>query len=174
MHYRIATALVVFVALIGLPAPAAFAAPNPLLAKSCTVGQDTTPAHVMTNDNSAVGIAFPGPGNQAIVTTSPARTSFKCVDPADGYVIHDQRGHCLRMRDASNNFAVMEESSCNDSDNNERFVPFLDLHNSQLEEFLNIGTGDYLGVVCGVQNGWKIWGVSGASGTCFNWRVNYL
>lgn len=168
MRYRSLVILVAFIAVIGLSAPAAFAESNP----SPTHGNGITatvagPFHIIANDNTSVGITYPGTGDQATITSNPG-TSYLEGATASTWVIHNSNGNCLRMRDANNNYAVMEESGCNTSDKNEQFVWTIPNSTSQ---FKNVATGQYLGVSCPAKNGNKVWGVTGNSGTCYNWQM---
>src|SRR5438128_289054 len=68
-------------------------------------------------------------GPQATVTnifdtSGPSNLYFKCASGTGiiEYVIHNNNGNCLRMRDANNGYAVMEERGCTTTDLNERFV----------------------------------------------------
>jgi hypothetical protein len=177
MHYRIAVVLAMLIALTGLAAPAAFADPQ-LPINSCTVGHNYGPYILLANDNQGLGITFPGPGNQATVTSilppgSPSNISFQCVSGTGiiEYVIHNSNGNCLRMRDANNGYAVMEESGCNTNDLSERFVVHGPGTNGSKDTFQNDGEGRWLGVSCGVQDGWKVWGVRNVSGNCLKWLL---
>jgi hypothetical protein len=74
------------------------------------------------------------------------------------------------MRGAGNGHAVIEENGCTTRDGNERFAWF-QVGSGNLYEFQNVATGEWLGVSCPAKNGNKVWGVSGATGTCFNWLL---
>ena len=177
MHYRIAVALATFMVLTSLTVPAASAAPQ-LPINSCTVGHDYGPYILLANDNQSLGIHFNGPGTQATVTdlfdtNGPSNLYFKCVSGQSiiEYVIHNNNGNCLRMRNAANGYAVMEENGCNSTDLQERFVPHGPGADGSKNIFQDDGEGQWLGVICGVQDGWKVWGVRNASGTCLNWLL---
>jgi hypothetical protein len=155
-------------AVIGLTAPAAFAGPNLSPVNGNHIGATFGPFHFITNVNQSVGINYPGTGSQVIVTTSPGNSYIESVDGGNVYVIHNSNGNCLRMRNGNNGFAVIEESGCTTSDNNERFTWLQNINNPQLYAFQNIATGRYLGVPCSAGNGSKVLGVTGAAGTCFS------
>lgn len=160
MRYRIFGILAALMTVIGLWAPAvAFAGTSP-------------PYHLMTNDNSSVGITYPGPGNQATITSNPGKTYFE----ADGeyakvtaFVIHNHNGNCLRMRDKNHSYAVMEEKTCDLRDNNERFLQVTCPTCNQRYSYLNVATHAYLSVSCPAKNGNKVWGTTNLNGTCVNW-----
>jgi hypothetical protein len=147
-------------AVIGFSAPAAFASDGPY--------------HIMTNDNPYVGITYPGVGDQATITSNPGKSYIVPAGTINGqtvYYIRNSNGHCLRMRDANNNYAVMEESTCSFSDHNELYYQNPDLINNT-DTFDNVSTRYLLGESCPANDGNKIWGVSGASGTCFRWQLH--
>jgi hypothetical protein len=129
------------------------------------------PFHIMTNDNHSVGITYPGAGNQATITTNPGNSHVTQLGGGIVY-IHNDNGNCLRMRDAANSFAVMEESGCSqNTDPNERWVFLVGANNSQLFAFQNVATGQFLGVTCPAKDGNKVWGEPNQSGTCINWLL---
>jgi Ricin-type beta-trefoil lectin domain-like len=168
MRYRILAIFGALTAILSLSAPAAsgssnLSSANPVPMALCD------PCYFWANDNTSVGITYPGIGNQATVTTSPGNSTV--MELSSGYVmIQNNNGNCLRMRDANNGYAVMEEEGCNSGDNNELFSTGYDIQGNYVYwVFQNVATGRYLGVACGVQNGWKLWGESGASGTCYRW-----
>jgi hypothetical protein len=122
------------------------------------------PVQILTNDNNSVGITYPGIGEQATITSQPG-TSY-VIEESTYFIIRNSNGNCLRMRDANNNYAVIEENGCRLGDHNERFL--LNFTGNTVT-FYNIGTGYYLGESCPAKNGNKIWGESGDSGTCVQW-----
>jgi hypothetical protein len=177
MRYRIAVVLATLMVLTGLTAPAASAA-SQLPISSCTVGHDYGPYILLANDNQGLGIHYNGPGTQATVTSifdtnGPSNLYFQCVSGSYivEYVIHNHNGNCLRMRNASNGYAVMEESGCNTTDLQQRFVPSGSGCSGCVIAFQDDGEGQMLGVTCGVQDGWKVWGEPDVSGSCFRWLI---
>lgn len=131
---------------------------------SAVSGTNYGPIQILTNDNASLGITYPGTGHQATITSQPGNSYV--IQESTYYIIRNSNGNCLRMRDANNSYAVMEESGCNLGDNNERF--HLE-YTGNTVAFYDIGTGYYLGESCPAKNGNKIWGESGASGTCVQW-----
>lgn len=124
------------------------------------------PIQILTNDNNSVGITYPGTGKQATITSQPGNSYV--IDEGTYYIIRNSNGNCLRMRDANNSYAVMEESGCQLGDNNEHFrLTFLTGSNTVL--FYDVGTLRYLGESCPAKNGNKIWGEPDSTGTCIQW-----
>jgi hypothetical protein len=157
-----------------LSAPAASASQenrNSLAQQSAGLSAPETSFHLLTNsDNQRVGLAYPGVGHQAIVSTSPGSTSVTYISGSNvWFVVHNSNGNCLRMRDASYVYAVMEEKGCNPSDSQEQFQ-WLQSDVSDVRALQNRGTGYVLGVEpCPAENNAKVFGESGASGQCDNW-----
>jgi hypothetical protein len=177
MRFRIGVILVALMALTGLSAPVAFASshlpsagPDLPLTPGCTVGTTYGPWDLVPNVNPAVGVTYPGVGKQATVTSNSGSTYFKCLGGGGTYDIYNSNGNCLRMRDGNNGYAVMEESGCNESDEAELFNAYQG-SGTGLVIFQNIATLRYLGVACPGEDGWKIWGETGATGTCVNWGL---
>lgn len=171
MRYRILAILAALMTVIGLSASAAAAAPRLSPVNGKYVKQIRPllgPYHLTTNDNPSVGITYPSPGNQATITTNPGNSHITRL--GGGFVtIHNDNGNCLRMRNASSSYAVMEEKGCNRRDNNEVYIWLV---NGDLNAFENVATHQFLGVSCPAKNGNKMWGVTGDPGTCFNWLIN--
>lgn len=172
MRYRILAVLAALTAAIGLAAAAAPAASAAVSARYVRyITPRLGPYNIMTNDNHSVGITYPGPGNQATITTNPGNSHVTQL--GGGIVtIHNDNGNCLRMRDAANSFAVMEESGCSPStDANERWVFEVNSNDPQLFAFKNVATGQFLGVTCPAKNGNKVWGEPNQAGTCIQWLL---
>jgi hypothetical protein len=153
--------------LLGLAAPSAFASDNPtLLAVNC---QDIEGVyHLMTNINQNIGIDFQGTGNLTKVTTTPGDSHIQCTGVSDYLEIFNNSGNCIRMRDASNNYTVIEEVNCEPSNPNYEFQAFTDGKGHY--EFLNEGfTGRFLAVSCTGNSGSQVFGVLDQTGTCINW-----
>jgi hypothetical protein len=174
MRYRIPALLVAAMALVGLSAPVALASSQPqsLLASSCTVGTNTVKFHVESNDAKGLYVHYNGSGKIATVTTAPTDIYFKCVvSSPPTYVIHNASNRCIRMRDASNNYTVLEESACNDGDSNYQFYVKQGT-SSDLFVFDNVHfSSRFLGVNCPAKNGKRIRGVKNAPGNCDNWLL---
>jgi len=181
MRYRIPVILVAVMALIGLSAPAALAGPNlshlrPARSLSlalsvdipvtCTNGRTYGPYHLMTNVDQSLGIHYPGPVNQAIVTSGPGDSYFYCFHGA--YFIHNANGNCLRMHDASSGYAVFEQNGCDHSNGGEEWIPSHGT-SSGLRLFLNVQRLRYLGVPCFILPGDGVFGYLDAPGNCVNW-----
>jgi hypothetical protein len=182
MRHRIPVIVVTILALIGLAAPAASAAsrPHPLIAGA--VPSDIVPIscasflgvtyHIMSNDDSSVGIDYQGTGKLTKVTTSPGDSNLTCVNSSSDYTdIHNNAGNCIRMRDASNNYTMIEETGCISGDANYQFQAYLNTSNG-LVLFQNIHFGKWLGVNCPVRNGKRVRGVHNAPGNCDSWILN--
>jgi hypothetical protein len=174
MRYRIPALLVAAMALIGLSAPVALASSQPqsLLASSCKVGTNTIKYHVESNAGKGLYVHYNGSGKIATITTTPTDIYFKCVvSSPPTYVIHNAFNHCIRMRDASNNYTVLEEGTCNDGDSNYQFNVEQGSSTS-LVVFENVHfPTKFLGVNCPARNGKRIRGVNNAAGNCVNWQL---
>jgi hypothetical protein len=173
MRYRISAILLTLMALVGLSAPAAFAAPQAQLPANCSQGQ-TYPAsgsfHIIANANTSVGITYHGPGNLITVNDPPGDSIFICVNPPNTYVIHNAAGNCFRMRDASNDYTVIEETGCLDDNTNYRFQAFN--IGSGHYQFENVHFGRWLGTTdCPPVNGSTVLGVPNAGGNCLTWLL---
>jgi len=179
MRYRIPVILVAVMALIGLSAPAALAGPNlphlrPARSLSlalsipvnCTNGTTYGPYHLMTNVDHSLGLHYPGPGNQAIVTSNPGKSYFYCNHGV--YAIHNANGNCLRMHDASSGYAVFEQSGCDYSNGGEEWIPY-NGSSSGLRLFQNVERLKYMGVECFILSGDPVFGYPDAPGNCINW-----
>jgi hypothetical protein len=177
MRYRIPLLLVAAAAVIGLSAPAALASsdqpPLSQASTTCSVGTTYGPYHVVSNDNTNVGITYHGTVNQVTLTTNTGDSRFEvatCVDGSPFYVIHNAAGNCLRMHDKSSGYGVYEENGCELSNTLEQWGLYQgDSSNTYLIE--NVGTGLFMGVTCPAQNGSPVIGQSGDPGTCVNWQL---
>ena len=175
MRYRISAILVTLMALIGLSASAASAAsvasavPQAQLPTSCTQGQSypsTGSYHVLANANTSVGITYHGPGNLITVSSPPGDSVFICVNSPRTYIVRNASGHCFRMRDASNNYTVIEAPDCQNGNTNYQFQAFPFGSGFQFE---NVHFGRWLGVNCPPVSGETVKGVLNAPGNCLTW-----
>ncbi len=173
MRYRIAIILAAAMAVLGLSASGAFASTVPpgLTKVSCTA-IDNFAYHVLTNDNHTVGIDYQGTGSLTKVTTSPGDSTFDCVGGGTDYLdIHNNAGNCIRMRDASNNYTMIEEVGCVPSNTNYEFQAWFDNATNRYE-FQNIHFNKWLAVNCPPENGSQVLGVNNVSGTCVKWQLS--
>jgi hypothetical protein len=169
MRYRILAILITLMAIAGLSAPAAFAASGPPLPSSCIVGDSYGSFHVMANAKQSLGITYHGPGNPVTVTSSPGDSTFVCVVSPSTYVIHNDAGNCFRMQDASNDFAIIEQTGCLDNNTNYQFQAFP--HNGDYQ-FENVHFQKWLGTAsCPPGNGTAVVGVPNAAGNCLTWLL---
>jgi hypothetical protein len=172
MRYRIPAVLIAVMALIGLSAPIAFAASSQPSAGGCTPGQTFGPFHIVPNDTSTdIGIGYHGPGNLITLTDGPGDSTLVCVSSADIYVIHNNAGNCIRMRDASNDYTVMEESGCTDAQKDDTNYQFQLFTGNGGFQFKNIHFGRWLGVTCPPANGSIVLGQPNAAGNCVTWLL---
>jgi len=172
MRYRISAMIIAVMALAGLAAPAAFADSTVLsLPGSCTPGKTyDISSHVMANANTSVGIDYNGTGNPITVHNPPGDTSFICAAAPNTYLFRNAFGHCFRMQDASNNFAVIETGDCQNDNTNYRFLAF-PVGNGRYQ-FQNVHFGRWLGTAdCPPINGSRVLGVPNAPGNCLTWVI---
>ena len=158
MRYRILSIVAVIMMIMGLTASAALASPDFPLAAAAHPGTALStvpvtaapgtlvgPVHILTNsDNHLVGIAYPGTGSQAVVSSSPGTSYLKSLANGD-WIIYNSNINCLRMRDSSNGYAVVEEKGCNTSDHSQLWVSD---PSGDLNTFQNVATKQWLGVGC--------------------------
>jgi hypothetical protein len=172
MFHRVSAILAVLMTVVGLSASAAFAAANQSSAASGTSTASSTspPYFLVENDNGLYGITYTGPGNQATITDRYGQSHFIYLGNQI-VAIANSNGNCLRMRDASQSYAVMEENGCNTGDLAEQFLKNCTTTGTpEICTFLNEEQGQYLGESCPAHDGNKVWGESGATGTCFKWQ----
>jgi hypothetical protein len=124
----------------------------------------------MANVDQSMGITYPGTGEQATITALPGSSTVEFINNTE-VIIHNNNGNCLGMRDAANGHAVMEESGCQSGNSAQQFTELTNIVGT-LYAFENVAYGDLLGVSCTPHNGSPLWGVSGASGTCYRWVEN--
>lgn len=171
MRYRVSVIIIAVMALAGLAAPAAFAASVQLqLPVGCTVGNTyAMSSNIVVNANPPVGFTYHGVGNQVTLSSTPGNSSFVCVASPNTYVIRNAAGNCFRMRDASNNYAVIEQNGCQDDNASYQFQAFDT--GGGVYQFENVDFGQLLGVegvFCGQGNG-NISGVPNSPGNCDAW-----
>lgn len=172
MRYRISAIVIAVLALAGLAAaPAAFADSTVLsLPASCMPGHTyDISSHVVANANTSVGIDYNGTGNPIVVDNPPGDTSFICAAAPNTYLFSNAFGHCFRMQDASNNFAVIETPDCQNDNTNYRFLA--DSVGNGRYQFQNVHFGKWLGVGCPPRNGEAVFGVPNAAGNCLTWVI---
>jgi len=172
MHYRVSAIIIAVMAVAGLSAPAAFGAPVQLqLPVGCTVGKTyDISSTIMVNANPSVGIAYHGVGNQVTVSSAPGDSSFICVAPPGTYVIRNAAGNCFRMRDASNDYSVIEQNGCQDDNTSYQFQASDTGGGSY--QFVNVAFGRRLGIIgihCPPGNGSLVSGVPNSPGNCDSW-----
>ncbi|HZR49019.1 MAG TPA: RICIN domain-containing protein [Streptosporangiaceae bacterium] len=174
MRYRVSAIIIAVMVLAGLSAPAAFADQVQLqLPVGCTVGNTyDVSSTIMVNANPSVGIAYHGVGNQVRVSNTPGDSSFICVASPNTYVIRNAAGNCLRMRDASNNYAVVEENGCQNDNASDQFQANDGGDGSY--QFVNVGSGRWLGIIgihCTPGNDSLVSGVPNSPGNCDSWNM---
>lgn len=174
MRYRVSAIIIAVMALAGLSGPAAFAAPVQLqLPVGCTVGNTyDMSSNIMVNASPSVGIAYHGVGNQVTVNNTPGDSSFICVASPNTYVIRNAAGNCLRMRGASNNYAVVEQNGCQDDNASYQFQAS-DAGDGSYQ-FVNVGSGRWLGIIgihCVPGNDSLVSGVPNDPGNCDSWTM---
>ena len=172
MRYRISAIIIAVMALAGLAAPAAFAdSTQRSLPASCTPGNTyDISSHVVTNARTMLGIDYNGTGNPIVVDSSPGDTSFICAAAPNTYLFRNAFGHCFRMQDASNNFAVIETAGCENDNTNYRFLAFA--VSGGRYQFQNVHFGRWLGTAdCPPVNGSIVEGVPNAPGNCLTWLI---
>jgi hypothetical protein len=173
VRYRILGVFAAVMTVFGLAAPAASASsqstpPGTGWTLVSEAPQSCNPCHLMANVDHSLGITYPGTGEQATVTTSPGSSTVEFVTNTK-VLIHNNNGNCLEMRDAANGHAVMEESGCDSTNAAQQFNEY-DNGAGTLYAFNSVDYGNYwLGVSCTPHGGSPLWGVTDASGTCFNW-----
>ena len=173
MRFRIAAVLVAVTALIGLSATVATvasASPHTRPAVSC--GLAPGPYHLEANAATSLGLTYHGVGNQPTVTSSIGDTTLECDIPPNIYVLHNDAGNCIRITDASNDYNVIEESGCSNSqlnDSNYQWEGFPENNNRVVFENIHFPS-QWLGTEhCPPRNGDGVEGVTGDGGTCPTW-----
>jgi Ricin-type beta-trefoil lectin domain-like len=157
MRYRILSIPAVIMAIMGLTASAALATATPQVPHG--------PYHIMANSNHSVGIAYPGTGSDVYVSSSPGSSYINYFKNHE-WQIYNSNGNCLRMRDASNGYTVVEENKCNTSDESQLWYQY---NAGGFWQFENVATKQFLGVSCPAENGYGVRGVSESTGNCYNW-----
>jgi hypothetical protein len=171
MRWRIAIILAAALAMFGVSALGAFASTVPpgLTRVNCTALENFA-YHVLANDNHTVGIDYQGTGNLIKVTATPGDSNFSCTGVSDYLDIHNNADNCMRMRDASNNYTMIEEVGCLPTNTNYEFQAWFDNATNRYE-FQNVHFGKWLAVNCPPEPGGEVLGVDNVSGTCLKWQL---
>lgn len=174
MHYRVSAIIIAVMALAGLSVPAAFAASVQLLLPvGCTVGNTyDISSNIVENSDPSAGFTYHGVGNPVTVSDTPGNSSFVCVASPNTYVIRNAAGNCFRMRDASNNYAVIEQNGCEDDNASYQFQA-VDTGGG-VYQFENAGSGRWLGIIgihCTPGYDAALSGVPNSPGNCDSWSV---
>jgi len=153
--------------IIGLSAPATFASPHSPRLRNCSVGHHDGPFHLNLN-GTTLGLTYHGPGNPMNITSSPGDSTLVCAVSSGIYYIRNNAGNCIRMRDASAGYSVLEESGCQLGNTN---YEFLQIANNGLFSWENIHFKQFLGVIgCPGTNGDPVVGVQPVTGNCLAWH----
>jgi hypothetical protein len=170
VRYRILAVLATLATVIGLATPAASASsqsapPGPGWTLVTEASSGCNPCHLIANVDHSLGITYPGTGKQATVTTSPGNSTVEFINNTEA-IIHNNNNNCLKMDDAANGHAVMEES-CQSGNAAQQFIPYVNGYGEY--SFENVDYGYWVGVSCTPHSGSPVWGVADVSGTCDNW-----
>lgn len=172
MLHRVSAVLAMLITVLGLSASAAFATANQSSAAggTSTASSTSPPYYLVENDNGLYGITYRGPGNQVTITDQYGQSHFIYLGN-EIVAIANSNGNCLRMQDENNSYAVMEENGCNTADPAEQFLKNCTTTGTpRICTFLNEEQGQYLGESCPAHDFNKVWGESGATGTCYRWQ----